>query len=125
MQDKNEGIIVGLLHGDNGRSCDLHEVCGRSLRVGDMISFETGSHPVSNWGECTTKRHISAHLVVDGLPTCLVGFIPQRHVGRLSDELNGRSGVITEVYLEGGKGTYLEQKVLSQGGFAVYYTVGN
>ena len=64
-------------------------------------------------------------MVVDGLPTCLVGFIPQQHVGRLHEEFNGRKGLVTEVYLEGVKGTYLEQKVLSQGGFSVYYTVGN
>ena len=33
--------VVGITKGGQGRSCGLHSVCGESLKVGDLIIFES------------------------------------------------------------------------------------
>lgn len=68
--------VVGVDMGDNGRSCANHNVCGHFVGPKDIL--------VTKWAimkfgeareECYPVWKISRD---DGLPQCLVGFLPRR-----------------------------------------------
>lgn len=36
-----EGEIEGLLQSNNGRSSNVHQACGKSLNVGEIVAFQS------------------------------------------------------------------------------------
>ena len=36
---KGEGLIVGIRESTNGRSCMIHNCCGNSLAINDVVNF--------------------------------------------------------------------------------------
>jgi hypothetical protein len=68
-----DGCIVGLHHHGNGRSCILHDKCGRQVQVNSLIRFKACHVRVNKQYE----EAIKAVLVVCGEERCTVGFLPR------------------------------------------------
>jgi ABC-type sugar transport system ATPase subunit len=68
-----DGYIVGLHHHGNGRSCILHDVCGRDVQVNSLIRFKTCQVRINKRYE----EAIKAVWVVCGEERCTVGFLPR------------------------------------------------
>ncbi len=71
-----DGEIVGLHLGTNGRSCECHSVCGLALRVGDVVRFK---RDVATDDESDGEEYIclKAMKIFEGVQQCFVGFIPR------------------------------------------------
>jgi hypothetical protein len=89
-----EGDIVGIEQATNGRSCEMHGVCGLSLQVGEKVVFQM-RHVVINGRK---DKGITAFRVDDNKALgCLVGYLPASYL-RTAYEYIGREGVISEFY---------------------------
>jgi hypothetical protein len=67
-----DGTIVGLHGTTNGRSCSLHEVCGRLVKVDSLVWFKSCYVNINSRVEA-----IKAVLVQCGKETCTIGFLPR------------------------------------------------
>ena len=63
--------IVGTSSATNGRSCQLHEVCGEHLCEGDVCRLVLTTVSIQNIEE----EAIKVVKVVNGIDTCMVGFV--------------------------------------------------
>lgn len=72
-QAPGSGEIVGLKHGEDGRSCTCHDVCGESLFPGDLVRFRL---ELRDSGEEVFK----VMKIEDGTEVCHVGFLPKYYV---------------------------------------------
>lgn len=68
-----DGEIVGLDGRTNGRSCDLHHVCGSVIKVDSLIRFKWCSVKIQGRVEVAIK----AVVVCGGQESCTVGFLPR------------------------------------------------
>lgn len=50
-----EGEIVGLVQSNNGRSCEFHDACGKSLKVGEMVVFQSTIMEINGASETAMK----------------------------------------------------------------------
>ena len=65
--------IVGLLSSSNGRSCCLHDICGKSVEVGDVLRLVKCSVSVDG----TIEEAVKLVKVVEGVDWCNVAFVPR------------------------------------------------
>jgi hypothetical protein len=65
--------IVGTSSPTNGRTCNLHAICGDSLVAGDICRLVPCSVTINNVDE----EAIKVVKVVDGMETCMVGYVPR------------------------------------------------
>ena len=68
--------LVGIGNGDNGRRCDKHHICGQSVKEGVIIRFLL---TIVNRND-NMEYTIGAYRIDEAKTTCLVGFIPSKHV---------------------------------------------
>ena len=87
--------VVGLNASSNGRSCEIHDICGSVLEVDTLVRFKS-VQVVINGREETA---IAAHWVTDGVDRCRVGFLPRCAV-KNKDAFDGKLAQITE-FLDG------------------------
>ena len=64
--------IVGLCSDTNGRSCEIHQICGESVILGDVLHLKRTV--VTYKGQL--KDAIKAVSIVDNAEKCIVGFVP-------------------------------------------------
>jgi hypothetical protein len=86
------GDIFGLDRPDNGRSCEMHAICGVSLQLGERVVFRL-KRVVVNGAESTGIA--AYHVNDDNTDGCLVGYLLKSCM-RTSTEYIGRHAVITE-----------------------------
>lgn len=67
--------VVGLEKTENGRSCDVHEVCGSSVIVGDVLTLLPCEVIVNQKRE----RALAVYKTTIG-SSCRVGFIPKYQI---------------------------------------------
>jgi hypothetical protein len=65
--------IVGLLRDNNGRSCTQHACCGHHLKGGDLVVIV----PVMLQVRGKMEPAVKVVKIVEGKPTCTVGFLPR------------------------------------------------
>jgi hypothetical protein len=73
MSSSPEFEIVGLNANTNGRSCTLHECCGKEVEPGDVLRLVPTSVSIDGVIEDAVK----CVLVIQGNDTCTVGFVPR------------------------------------------------
>jgi hypothetical protein len=89
-----EGEIVGIRGTSSGRNCQQHpDGCGASLQVGEIFRFKRIVVEV----EGTEIISIGAVKVVNGIDTCLIGFLPKYVLGT-QGEIVGKLATITRLY---------------------------
>ena len=78
--------IVGLESSTNGRSCNMHETCGESVGVGDVLRL-TDCVPEHNK---INKRAAKFVKIIDGQDTCSVAFVPRvtKNLPKVQQHLN-------------------------------------
>ena len=92
--------IVGINAADNGRSCEKHECCGKTIVSPDVVvrirsvQVEKPENE-ANPGKETTA--LAVYHVTGGIDGCRIGFL-RRHLIRYADEYDGRLAQITEVF---------------------------
>lgn len=92
-----EGEIVGLLQSNNGRSCEIHDACGKSLKVGEMVVFQSTLVEING----ATETAIKAVVIRDGRESCTVGFLSRRVAhGLVGIDCLGKRGRILSLCLE-------------------------
>ncbi|KAE9246626.1 hypothetical protein PF001_g24608 [Phytophthora fragariae] len=67
--------IVGCDAGDAGRSCTVHDVCGKHLKIDDAIVFR-GEAVMADNGD--VEYAVKAYVIRLGAQLCHVGFLPRR-----------------------------------------------
>ena len=87
--------IVGTEASSNGRSCEAHEVCGRSVLFDDVV-VRLRKVQILNERQIE-ETAIAAYLVSDGIDQCRVGFL-QRHMLKYARQYDGVLAQVTEVY---------------------------
>ena len=106
--------IVGLESSTNGRSCTVHETCGESVGVGDVLRLV----------ECVVEhngmneRAVKCVKVIDGHDTCTVAFVPRvaMNLPKVQQHLN-KFVQVSDVYI-GSKNTYKRSKSEANYGMA-------
>ena len=83
------GEIVGLFSPAHGRSCERHQVCGRSVSVGSLVKIkrevlmvdeELGVEGDENGpARLVPETVLKAVLIKDGQETCHVGFFAKAY----------------------------------------------
>ena len=101
-----DGEIVGLFSPTHGRSCERHQVCGRSVSVGSllkikrevlMVDEDLGVEGDENGpARLVPETVLKAVLIKDGQETCHVGFLP-RHIALRPTEVERLSGKFAQV----------------------------
>lgn len=88
-------IVVGTEVSTNGRSCEAHEVCGRSVLFDDVV-VRLRKVQILNEQQIE-ETAIAAYLVSDGIDQCCVGFL-QRHMCKyVHHQYDGVLAQVTEV----------------------------
>ena len=87
--------IVGTNIGCRGRSCDQHapRPCGHSLRVDDWVVF----YLVQLDDEGLPEDAIEVRRIVQGQPTCRVGFLQRAYVPH-SARYDGKYAQVREIW---------------------------
>jgi hypothetical protein len=85
--------IVGIECGQQGRSCEQHEICGSVIAEDVVVRFRKVQVIIKGKEESA----IAAYLVSDGVDCCRVGFL-QRHLVKHWERYEGVLAQITEVY---------------------------
>jgi hypothetical protein len=70
------GEIGGLFMSNNGRQCSLHPICGKSVKVGDIVKFKSDR---VNIGYQMHDAIQAVFCVIDGgneVHRCKIGFSP-------------------------------------------------
>jgi hypothetical protein len=67
--------IVGLHHNSQGRSCTMHEHCGKHVLEGDVLRLVRVVLQVTQDKE--PEEAIKLVKIVDGTEACVVGFVPR------------------------------------------------
>jgi len=65
--------IVGLEKDTNGRSCNVHDVCGEHVKAGDVLRLVQTVVTYDGRSEMAVK----CVKMVDGVDTCTVAFVPR------------------------------------------------
>jgi hypothetical protein len=86
------GDIFGLNRPENGRSCDMHTICGMSLQLGERVVFQLKRVSVDG----VESTGIAAYRVNDDNMTCCLVIYLLKSCMRTSTEYIGRHAVITE-----------------------------
>jgi hypothetical protein len=90
-----DGNIVGLKGEEGGRSCEIHDVCGNYLAVGDLVKLKV---IISLFRE-EEEVVIKVVKIQDGNETCHVGFLPQHIVyGSRKEKLRKNYAQVLELY---------------------------
>ncbi len=131
---QHDGEIVGLDKPENGRSCNMHECCGRHLHVGDIVRFkvvvlEVCYEDTDEGGELDQRLEqvVKAVVIVDGAEMCTVGFLP-RHVAARQVQvavLNNKFAQIIELYNNARAGSARHNKSLRNHGVASFILLDN
>ena len=132
-----DGEIVGLFSPTHGRSCERHEVCGRELKVDDIVRFRRDVIMVDSVrgaeGDVATAPEglapetvLKVVLVKDRHESCVVGFLP-RHIALRAPEvrLNGRFAQVTELYDLCDVNKHQKVKSTRNNGMAAYVLLEN
>jgi len=85
--------IVGLHNGNNGRSCERHEVCGRELKKNDLLLLRKCIVEVDG----KPQGAIAAIQILNGQLGCRVGFIGRHMLKRVDQNILVQ---VTELYDE-------------------------
>jgi hypothetical protein len=85
--------ILGTRMSSNGRSCIEHDVCGQAVQVNDLVRIRCVQVVVND----VEKTVMEARLVVQGLNTCRIGFLPG-HCVQHRRIFDGKLAQITEIY---------------------------
>ena len=87
--------ICGLQNSTNGRSCSIHNVCGLSVQVGDILRLRQSVADINGEPELAIKLV----KIVDGMEACTVAFIPrmQTRLPYVREQI-GRFCMVTELY---------------------------
>lgn len=85
--------IVGTECGQQGRSCEQHEICGSVMDEDVVVRFRKVQVIVNGKEESA----IAAFVVSDGIDCCRVGFL-KRHLVKHWERYEGVLAQVTEVY---------------------------
>ena len=88
--------IVGLGQRNNGRSCDVHGVCGVTAKENMVVRISKVQ--VLDWNN-NPEDALAVHSVINGVDTCRIGFLP-RYCVKHWKKYHGAVAQITEVYTE-------------------------
>ncbi|RKP16372.1 hypothetical protein ROZALSC1DRAFT_25357 [Rozella allomycis CSF55] len=99
MKGSIEIDVVGIKKGSNGRSCSEHEVCGNSLEINQILVCEY-TIILSERTPRTLEEAVVVRTVVDGAPTCKVGYLKGDYKD-LFKTMHGRLIQVTEIHEEG------------------------
>ena len=136
MEDDNQqhdGEIVGLHSPHNGRSCVMHECCGRHVVVGHVVRFKREMQeivyeaPGDPEPDVRIEPVIKVVLILDGTERCHVGFLP-RHVAarpREAARLHNKFAQIIEVYDDTPEGYMRHNESKRNHGMASYVLLDN
>jgi hypothetical protein len=92
-----DGEIVGVEGEEGCRSCEIHDVCGNYLAVGDLVKFKVTISLVGEEGEVVIK----VIKIRDGKETCHVDFLPRQiGYGSQKDKLRNKYAKVLELYKE-------------------------
>jgi hypothetical protein len=101
VQDPNEPIgdidleIVGLASSTNGRSCQLHTVCGDSVEVGNVLRLVNTVVTIAGFPEPAIKLV----KLDDGVDGCTVAYVPRVQATMEVVQANiGKFCVVKELY---------------------------
>ena len=102
--------IVGLHHSSNGRSCSIHQRCGSSVLVGDVLRLVNTTVTVDGVDEPAIK----CVKVIDGIDTCTVAFVPrvQAQLSKVKDNIN-RFVQVVELYTDSDS-PYKRSSIIAQ-----------
>jgi hypothetical protein len=75
--------IVGLEKDTNGRSCNQHDICGRSVVIGDVLVLTKTIVTIDGKAEGA----VSAQQVRNGEIGCRVGFVSKAMIARAVEGL--------------------------------------
>ena len=106
--------IVGLESDTNGRSCTVHETCGESVEVGDVLRLVECVISYNGVNEIAVK----CVKVMDGHDTCTVAFLPRvlASLPKVQQHLN-KFVQVSELYND-SKNTYKRAKSQANHGMA-------
>ena len=132
-----DGEIVGLFSPTHGRSCERHQVCGRSVSVGSllkikrevlMVDEDLGVEGDENGpARLVPETVLKAVLIVDGQETCHVGFLP-RHIALRPTEverLSGKFAQVLELYDDLEESKHKRTKSVRNQGMASFILMEN
>lgn len=105
-----DGEIVGLRSSDNGRSCEVHPVCGASLAANDLIRFRSCVVTIND----IPSNAIKAVKIKDGTEGCVVGFLPRQLVARpaLANRLTNKFAQVIDLY-EGSDNSLIDHPAIN------------
>ena len=107
--------IVGLTSPTNGRSCDIHGICGIIAKVDMVVKLKKVTV------ECTKgfeEPAIAAIHMSMGEEKCRIGFLPKQYVAR-ADFYEGRLAQIIEIYNEDTKSKYKRKASYQNCGYCI------
>ena len=106
--------IVGLHSETNGRSCNVHALCGEHVAVGDVLRM------VPCIVQCNGEDENAVKFVkvIDGVDTCTVAFLPRHYMSlpKVLAHVNKFVQVV-EVHSD-SKNTYKRSKAMANLGVA-------
>ena len=90
-----EGEMVGLHRSGNGRSCTLHDACGKLTGCDDLVRFR---HATIETSPGVFEDAFKAVWVRDAVETCVVGFLSKFDAAAAYDKYSKKFDQITELY---------------------------
>lgn len=110
--------IVGLSSCTSGRSCEIHDCCGKSVVVGDCLRLVRTIVFVNDKNEDAVKLV----KISDGMETCTVGFVPKVWVPLKKVQRNiGQFAIVKELYSESSSAFKREKSKQNCGMASVYF----
>ena len=86
--------ILGLERTNNGRTCEMHECCGKEVVQLDRVVRLRRVQVVIDGREETA---IAAHWITEGIERCRVGFLG-KHTVKHWKRYDGKVAQVTEIY---------------------------
>jgi hypothetical protein len=74
------GEIRGLFMSNNGRQCSLHPICGKSVRVGDIVKFKSDRVTIGYQMHDAIQAVFCFSDGGDEVHRCKIGFLPSVYV---------------------------------------------
>jgi hypothetical protein len=119
-----DGELVGLHYSDQGRSCNSHECCGKTLKAGELIRFKLCVVVrTDDEGDEVTEEAIKVARIMDGTETCVVGFLP-KHCVVFSNRYDNVFAQVLELYEE-HENSAKRRKGNLKGGMASYRLIND
>jgi hypothetical protein len=70
------GEIRGLNMSNNGRCCSLHQICGKSVKVGDIVNFKNDRVTIGYQLQDAIQAVFCFDEGGDDVHRCKIGFLP-------------------------------------------------